>query len=134
MNYWIISLPREHMENCIKNGVFGLNRKYILGQVETGDKIACYVTKEYKVVALGDVTEGYYVDDAKVFLGEGIFPDRFNFKAKKLTPELDFMPIIDKMSFVKNLAYWSVYFRNGIVKISQKDFEIFDKLAQKPVL
>lgn len=130
MNYWIISLPREHMEHCIENGVFGLNRKYTLGQVNTDDKVACYVTKEYKIIALGEVTEGYYIDDTKVFLGEGIFPDRFKFKARKLASELDFMTVIDKMSFIKNLAYWSAYFRNGVVKISKSDYEHLEKLAQ----
>lgn len=130
MNYWIISLPREHMEHCVRVGVFGLNRKYILGQVNKGDRVACYVTKEYKVIALGEVTEGYYVDDKKVFLGEGMFPDRFDFRSERLAKPMDFMKVIEQMSFIKNLAYWSAYFRNGIVKISEKDYLVIEKASK----
>lgn len=125
MNHWIIALSREDMEHCIKVGKFGLNRKHILGRVEKGDKVACYITKEYKVIALGEVTEPYYVDDAKVFKGAGIFPDRFDFIAERLpkAEEIDFMAVVDKMSFIKNLAYWSAHFRNGIVQISANDWK-----------
>lgn len=122
MNYWILSLPRPDMETCVRVGTFGLTRKYILGRVQEGDKVACYVTKEYKIIALGEVTQGYYLDVEPLFKAEGTFPDRFDFKAEKLDPELDFMTLIDQMSFIKNLAYWSVYFRNGIVQISKDDW------------
>lgn len=123
-NYWIIALPRDHMEHCIQIGKFGLNRKHVLGRVCDGDKVACYITKEHKIIALGEVTRSYYLDDSKVFKAEGVFPDRFNFSAKHLgaTGELDFMTVIDKMGFIKNLAYWSAYFRNGIVGISETDW------------
>lgn len=135
MNYWIIALPREHMEHCLKIGKFGLNRKHILGRVGKGDKVACYVTKEYKIIALGEVTEPYYVDDAKVFKAEGIFPDRFDFKAARLgaSDEIDFMTVVDQMSFIKNLAYWSAYFRNGIVQISVDDWKALCSKAKTKV-
>lgn len=131
MNYWIIALPREHMEHCIKIGKFGLNRKHILGRVEAGDKVACYITKEYKIIAMGEVTEGYYVDDAKVFKAEGLFPDRFDFKATKLPKEteIDFMSVVDRMSFIKNLAYWSAYFRSGVVQMSASDWKAIAEKA-----
>jgi len=65
MNHWIICLPREDMEHCIKLGTFGLNRKHTLGQVKAGDKVACYITKESKIIALGEATSDYYLDDKK---------------------------------------------------------------------
>lgn len=135
MNHWIIALSRQDMEHCIKVGKFGLNRKHILGRVEKHDKVACYITKEYKVIALGEVTEPYYVDDTKVFKGEGLFPDRFDFNAKKLSSdqEIDFMSLVDQMSFIKNLAYWSAHFRNGIVQISEKDWKTITAQAKAPV-
>lgn len=135
MNHWIIALPREHMEYCISIGKFGLNRKHILGRVERGDKVACYITKEYKIIALGEVTEPYYVDDAKVFKAEGMFPDRIDFKAKALPKdhEVDFMGLIDQMSFIKKLAYWSAYFRSGIVQISADDWKAIAAKAQTTV-
>jgi len=131
MRYWLLSLPREDMEHCIKKGVFGLRRKHTISNVREGDKIGCYVTKEYKVIALGEATSDYYMDDEKVFRTEGHFIDRFNFKAPKLAPELNFMDIIDQLSFIKNLAYWSVYLRNGIVEMSAKDWELMSKTAAR---
>ncbi len=61
MNYWLLALRREKMEFCIDVGVFGLNRKYVLGRVQTGDKVVCIVTKEYKIIALGEMTSEYYL-------------------------------------------------------------------------
>lgn len=129
MNYWIIALPRADMENCIKVGAFGANRKGIVGYVESGDKVACYITKEYKIIALGEVTRSYYLDDEKIFLREGVFPDRFKFSAQQLKTgeELDFMTVVDKMSFIKNLAYWSAHFRNGILRMSENDWKVMQE-------
>lgn len=84
MNYWIIALPREDMEHCIKVGTFGLNRKHVMGKVQKGDKVVCYVTKDCHVIALGETTSDYYMDTKKKFLSEGLFPDRFDFKATNL--------------------------------------------------
>ena len=133
MNHWIIALPREHMEHCIQIGKFGLNRKHILGRVEKGDKVACYITKEYKIIALGEVTEPYYIDDSKVFKAEGLFIDRFDFRAKQLPKdqEIDFMSVIDQMSFIKSLANWQVHFRSAIVQIAKSDWDLISNEAQK---
>lgn len=130
MNYWLLSLPREDMEQCIKVGTFGLSRKHILGHVEKNDAVACCAGKgDWKIIATGTVTSAYYMNDSKIFLKDGLFPDRFDFKAEKFSKanEFDLISIIDKLSFVTNLAYWSVYFRNGIVKLSNSDWELLRK-------
>ena len=131
MRYWLLSLPREDMEHCVKIGIFGLRRKNTISRVLTGDKIACYITKEYKVIALGEAISDYYLDDEQVFRTSGHYIDRFKFKAKKLATELNFMDFVDKLSFIKNLAYWSVFLRNGIVEMSEKDWHLFEKASKK---
>lgn len=134
MNYWIVALARADMEHCIRIGTFGAKRAAIINRVQEGDRVACYVTKEFKIVALAETTSDYYVDDKPIFRSEDdMFIDRFKFKARKLSPEVDFMQLIDKMSFITNLAYWSVYFRNGIVKITKADWEEIEKLASTKV-
>jgi len=130
MNYWLICLPREDLEHCMKIGTFGLGRKHVLGHVAKGDPVVCCAGKgEWKIIGLGSTTSDYYVDDKQVFLKEGYFPDRFDFKADKLGAdrEPDVMQIIDKLSFVKDLAYWAVFFRNGIVRMSKQDWELISK-------
>lgn len=128
MNYWLVSLPREDTERCLKLGTFGRSQKHILGKVEQGDKLAFYVTKDRKIIAFGEVTKPYYFDEKKIFKAEGVYPHRFDFTATKSANELDFMSIIDKMSFVTNLAYWSVYLRLGFKQISAADWALIQKL------
>lgn len=124
MKYWIIALARKDMEHCIQKGVFGMSRKHVLGHVQPGDKIACYITKERKIIAIGEATSTHFLDDSPLFLSEGLYPDRITFSAELLPTkkELDFMSIVDQMKFIKNLAYWSVYFSKSIVEISQVDW------------
>lgn len=126
MRYWIIALPREDMDHCLKIGAYGMNRKSPLNKVEKGDGIVCYVTKDRKIVATGMVSEGYYMDDAKIFKKDGVFPDRIKFKAEKFQAdhEFDFVSIIDQLELITNLAYWSVYLRNGFVEISKQDWDL----------
>lgn len=132
MRYWMLSLPRADITQCIKVGTFGLARKYVLGRVSEGDGIACCASKEWKIITLGTATSGYYMDDRKIFLRDGNFPDRFDFQAELLPDEqeIDLMKIIDKLSFVTNLAYWSVYFRSGIVEMSQEDWNLIRQLTK----
>ena len=129
--FWIISLPRADMEQCIKAKVFGLKRKYLLGSVQTGDGIACYVTKDAKVIALGEVTKGYYCnkDKSSVFLADGSFPHRIEFLAKTLGAELDFRSLIDDLRFISNPAYWGAHLQLGITEIPKVDWELINRKA-----
>ncbi len=128
MNYWIICLPRLDMEHCIKQKVFGLGRKNLISSVMQGDKIACCAGKgDWKIIAIGESTSDYYVDDQDVFLKKGNYPDRFSFEATSLQKEFDIKTIMEDLSFVTNLAFWAVYFRNGIAKISEADWKMIQK-------
>ena len=125
------------MEQCVKVGTFGLNRKHLLGKVEPGDKLVCCAGKgDWKIVGLGTVSGAHYVDDSKIFLSDGLFPDRFDFSAERLASdaEVNLMTIIDDLSFVTNVAYWAVYFRNGIVEMTKDDWQLVtSKISSKPV-
>ena len=132
MNYWILCLPRPDIEHCMKVGTFGLHRKHTLGQVTKGDSIVCCAGKgDWKIIGIGSATSDYYVSDEKVFLKDGFFIDRFDFDASSLPKEkeIDLMSIIDELSFVTNVAFWAVYFRNGIAKLSTSDWELIRKLT-----
>ena len=121
------------MEHCIEVGVFGLRKKQSLGQVRKGDKIACYVTKEYKIIGFGEATSDYYTDVEPVFRSkDDYFLDRINFKARRLSKasEVDFISLLDKLSFIKKREYWSVYLRNGIAKMTESDWGIITKASE----
>lgn len=125
MNYWLICLPREDIEHCIKIETFGLSRKNLIANVKTGDKVICCAGKgDWKVIAVGEATSDYYLDVQPVFLKDGIFPDRFRFHAQKLTTEIDVIQVLDRLSFITNIAHWAVYFRNGIAKCNEDDWKL----------
>lgn len=133
MNSWILCLPREDMEHCIKIGLFGATKKGSMGKVKKGDKLVCYVTKDCKIVGIGEATSDYYMDDAPKFRAEGSYPDRFNFKANKLKKEeeISIKDIVDDLSFVTNKAYWSVFFRMSFRGLPENDFNLVRKLVGK---
>lgn len=119
----------------MKVGTFGLPRKHILGSVKNGDMVICCAGKgDWKIIGTGVAQSDYYIDDKKVFLAEGFYPDRFDFKSEAVPKdqELDLMQIIDQLSFVKNLAYWAVFFRNGVVKAEKSDWELIQRTLHHP--
>ena len=127
MDSWILALPREDMEHCIKIGLFGRNRKILIWKVKAGDAIVCYVTKECKIIALGEATSDYYVDDVPVFKAtEEVFPDRFKFKAKLIPSnrQIDLKTLVDDLEFIGNKAYWSVYLRSGMNRLTPNDWKL----------
>lgn len=131
MKHWIIVLPRADMEHCINVGTFGKNSKNFISKVQKGDKVACYITKESKIIALGEVTNSYYMDTKKVFKAEGMFPDRFDFKATLLGKnEIDFKSIVNDLKFITEKVYWTVYLRSGIAQIPEIDWMLIEAKAK----
>ena len=125
-----MALPRDAMLHCIKIGTFGRSQKHVLPSVEAGDKIACYVTGEKKIIALGEATEPYFYDESKIFAsGNSAYPHRIRFQANRLNEEIDLVQYLDRLSFITNLAYWSVYFRLGFKEISQADWKLITRTA-----
>lgn len=133
MNYWLISLPREDMEHCIKIGTFGATRRGSIANAKKGDKVVCYITKECKIIALGDLTSDYYLSDEKVFKSAGDFPDRFDFTASKLGSknEVSIKTLVDDLGFITNKLYWSVFFRLSNRKLVKEDYDLICRSSNK---
>lgn len=123
---WIVSLPRADMEHCIKIGTFGMKRKYLLGMVQKGDRVACYVTKEAKIIALGRVEKEYYCGKSSVFLSEGSFPHRIDFKASMLGEPIDFRSLLDHLKLIVNPMYWGAHLQLGITEICDADWNLLE--------
>lgn len=133
--FWIIALPRDRLDFCLKVGTFGLTRKGKLDRVSTGDSIAFLTTKDNKIVATGSVTKDYYYDDSPVFTDEDLFDidkhfnHRFLFSSVQLPPTKQpaFRPLIKELAFIKNPAFWSVHFQSGIAEIPESDWNIIQR-------
>lgn len=123
---WIIVANRENMARVALKGVFGLNTKSVLSKVQPGDNVVAYVKGEKMFAGLGEVTEGYYMDDEPLFDG-GLFPDRFGLSLT-LLPEAQWKDIwwfLDDLEFPSDKARWSASLVGGIRRISMKDFALF---------
>jgi hypothetical protein len=126
MKYWIVTLPREDLEHCMRIGVLGFNSKQRLGSIEDGDRILCCATREkpWKIIGIGTVSAPLYIDDKPVFKNPGGYWYRVNFKAELFLKEneIDFQERVGALSFVKNLVYWPVYFKGGIKELNLEDW------------
>jgi predicted RNA-binding protein len=131
VRYWIISLPREDMANCMLKGIFGFKRSLKLSRVKEGDGVICYVSKESKVIGFGTVVKPYYKSNSKVFLAEGAFEHRFDVRTETLTGELDFRTLIDEMHFIDNPSHWGLYLRLGIAEIPKRDWDLIKERASE---
>lgn len=129
VRYWIISLPREDMANCMRKGTFGFKRSLKLSRVNEGDGVICYVSKESRIIGFGKVVKPYYKGNSKVFLAEGSFEHRFDVQVEKLKRELDFKALIDDMHFIDNPAHWGLYLRLGIAEIPKRDWDLIQDRA-----
>lgn len=90
--------------------------------------VCCAGKGDWKIIAIGAAKSDYYVDDKPVFLSHShIFPDRFKFSAEFLAAEIEIQPLLEQLKFVTNVAYWAVFFRNGIVKLSRDDWEFLEQ-------
>lgn len=121
---WIVCLPRADMEHCIEIGTFGMKRKYMLGSVQKADGIACYVTKEAKIIGLGSVTREYYSGKSSIFLSEGAFPHRIDFKVELLQEQINFRELLDDLKLITNAAYWGAHLQLGIAEICETDWNL----------
>ncbi len=131
MNYWVIVLPREDMEHCIKIQVFGKNSSRYIKNIKRGDKIVCYASKEQKIIAVGAATSDYYIDNEKVFKADGDYPNRFNLRAVLLGQnEIGVKEIIDDLDYIRKKEYWHAYFRVSPKKITEKDWNTILETAR----
>jgi hypothetical protein len=130
MRYWLICLRRPDIEHCVRIGTYGLKRKLIIGRVKKGDKLVVCATRDWTILGLGELTSDYYNSDEPVFLERSdAFIDRFNFAVTNFESFGKVLKeVVEDLSFVSDLAYWSVYFRNGIVELRESDWKRISSL------
>jgi hypothetical protein len=97
-----------------------------MGRVRPGDQIACVASREWNVLAFGQITSELYEDDQKIFLKGDVFPFRFKFNAKLLPSErqIDIKSVILQFSIVRNPLYWGAYFKASPTQIAKSDWHL----------
>jgi hypothetical protein len=120
------------MEHCIKIGRFGKRDSRVICGVKEGDKVVCYVTREVKVIAFGEVTKGFYKGRDRVFLADGLFENRFDFMAKLVHPEIQLRSLVEKLALANyGNGSWGPVLRLGIAKMPNQDLLLLEQFAEK---
>jgi predicted RNA-binding protein len=137
--YWILCMSEDNYEIARTQGLIGLaeRHKVAIQKLAIGDMITFYISKK-KVDSLpndpadkvqqfrgmaGVTGDAFESNDLIWHVREGeIFPHR---------REVEFLadgraearPLIPRLSFVTNTAFWGLPFRKGYEEVTQKDFE-----------
>ena len=118
-----------------ENKIWGLpkGRENSIKRVKKGDKAFIYLMQEVikdktiptRIVGLFEVASDPFTSSERIFK-DRLYPNRVRLKPILVLEEkyLEFKPLVPKLSFIKNKNYWSGYFRSGLVRISDRDYEI----------
>ncbi len=132
--YWIAVVSREHVMKGAEGGFAqaGHGKSAPLKKMKKDDWLIYYSSKismnsEDKCqgfTAIGIVKEDKIY---KVEMSEDFVPNRRDVDYKK-SKEVSIIPLIDKLSFIKDKKHWGYYFRFGILEITEGDFRLISDL------
>ena len=103
--------------------------------VRPGGLLVFYVTPKRIGGVFRAVSEPY-IDREPVFVPvksrEEIFEYRVRVEPALLPKEpVDFTPLIERISFIKNKRYWTAPLRRGMLRISEEDYKIIEEEIRK---
>lgn len=138
--FWIVVVSKDHMEIGKRLGVVQANhgKAVPMKRMRPGDMIIFYSPKVRfegkeplkKFTAIAQVKEGEVYQG---YMGEGFVAFRrdVEFLACK---EADILPLIPRMTFIRNKRSWGFVFRFGFFEIPEKDFKIISKVMDMKVI
>jgi len=133
MAYWICVTNEENWRVIKARGIWGVSerRKRELMSVKPGDLLVFYVIPKRIGGVFRAVLEPY-VDREPIFFPvksrDEVFEYRVRIEPALLPKEpIDFTPLVEKLSFIKNKKRWSAPLRRAMFKISRKDYEIIEE-------
>jgi len=143
LKFWICVTTNENWSIIKDKNIWGVpeRSRRIIENVKPGDKIAIYViqTREKdkvvpsRIVGIYEVVSEAYFDNSPIFAqyrGK-TFPYRIKIRPIKIfSKPLVFRDLIDKLSFIKNKRFWTVYFRRAMFEIPEKDFEVIESSGE----
>jgi len=134
VNYFIAVVSREHVLKGVEGGFAqaGHGKAAPLQKMKKSDWLIYYSSKISMngdeicqcFTAIGEIKDDkiYQVEMSKDFI-----PKRRDVNYKKCH-EVSILPLIEKLSFIKDKKHWGYQFRLGIVEIPKEDFELISGL------
>ena len=131
--YWVIVASKDHVKKGMAEGFAQAchGSRSPLQRMKKGDYVIYYSGKEsftkskkcQKFTALGMVK------------GDDVYPFQMNetfcpFRRDVLfydIEEVPILPLIDKLSFIKDVNHWGYPFRYGFFEIDRQDFDLISK-------
>lgn len=138
--HWIIVASRDHVLAGVA-GSFGQachGKASPLRRMQPGDGVIYYspkvtfggVEKHQRFTAIGRVAEGQIV---QVEMGGGFTPFRRTIEFQPCQ-EVEIIPLLPELTFLRDKQRWGAAFRFGMVEIPAVDFErIADKMLRDAV-
>lgn len=139
--YWIICMSEDNFEISKQHNLIGMreSKKIDLDKMQVGDEVVFYVPKKTidssssdpanKIQAfkgIAEITSETFSSDESIWkpLGNDIFPHRKKVKFLETDLNVPIRPLIEKLSFVTNTAWWALPLRRGYVEIEESDLEL----------
>jgi len=133
MAYWICVTNEENWEIIKTKNVWGVTerRKNTLMNVKPGDLLIFYVAPK-RIGGVFRVVSKPYIDREPIFFPvksrDEVFEYRVRIEPALLPKEpIDFTPLVEKLSFIKNKKRWSAPLRRAMFKIGREDYEIIEE-------
>lgn len=133
MAYWICVTNEENWEIIKTKNVWGVTerRKNTLMNVKPEDLLVFYVAPK-RIGGVFRVVSKPYIDREPIFFPvktrDEVFEYRVRIEPALLPKEsIDFTPLVEKLSFIKNKKRWSAPLRRAMFKISREDYEIIEE-------
>ena len=128
--YWIIVASKDHLQRGMKGGFIQANhgKAAPLKRIHAGDWVLFYSSKlEYdKPVKLQCFTAVCRIIKGDIYQGDsggGRLVYRRNAKFLD-AKDVSILPLIEKLSFIKDKTHWGAPFRFGILEIPENDFRL----------
>lgn len=140
--YWLAISNHENWEILKINNIWGVSHRNLnaIKKINIGDLILIYVSSKIsdkKVISPVVITGAYestssmYEDTTKIFLHpekmpEEVYPFRIKLKPINIFKEpLEFKPLIQKLTFIKNKKMWNGHIRGkGVREIPEDDYNL----------
>lgn len=131
-----LALAGQNTEKCFETKVFGTEdgsqASATLVALNKEDVLVFYKAKE-GFAGLFKVVKTYYRDTASIW-EDASYPNRIDIEPIiKLDKQnyIDAKTMVDDLEMVKNPLYWGLAFRQNLVEISSKDYELIKSKLEK---
>lgn len=130
MKYWIIVASKDHLQRGIAGGFIQANhgKAASLKRMQAGDWVLFYSPKlEFeKPEKLQCFTAICRITDDEIYqhdMGGGFVPFRRNVTFVP-AQDVSILPLIQKLTFIKDKTHWGAPFRFGTLEIPKADFHL----------